>query len=177
MNCFLHIEILTDVPRSCQLPDLPLPSMDHTLCGGLLCGGDGTEGSCQRWTSFSFQKTAVTLQKPREGHVCWQIDNGVLLLGGKKNCWKILQSSPIRRCIETPRQVLTTAAVEQLSWWLVTVLPPSRDLISSSRQSESCSKENSLHNLICRWSCGIDKGDGTYVITGQQSFVDCQQKK
>ena len=78
------------MPRTCQLPDLPLGSQDHTLCGGLLCGGDDdddyddddVERSCQRWVSFSFNKTSVTLQKPRKDHLCWEINNGVLLLGG-----------------------------------------------------------------------------------------------
>ena len=60
----------------------------HTMCGGLLCGGDhfSSESSCLRLNPLtgSFSATSVELEHRREQHLCWEQEEGaVLLLGGR----------------------------------------------------------------------------------------------
>ena len=78
---------LTDVDRTCKISDLPSGPLKSILCGDLLCGIN----TCMRWNSdtYKFEKTSVNLQKRRDNHLCWAIDNGVLLLGGKSKCWML----------------------------------------------------------------------------------------
>ena len=33
-------------------------------------------------TGYTFVKTSVNLQQSRQGHMCWIVSNGVLLIGG-----------------------------------------------------------------------------------------------
>ena len=119
---------------------LPGYRIFHTLCGGLLCGGDSDgdidDGdsdpkSCMKWTNYKFEKTSVTLQNYREFHLCWEIDNGVLLLGG--------YNSGSRKTTE----LVVGDGSSSVSRF---------DLIFQATDS-----------------CGIDREDGTYVITGGQN--------
>ena len=68
--------------KICKLPDLPDYRYEHTLCGGLLCGGYETGKSCLKLGPSGFVKATVTLQKRRNSHLCWNLPEGVLLLGG-----------------------------------------------------------------------------------------------
>ena len=70
--------------KICKLPDLPYAVYGHTLCGGLLCGGHGGGGdkSCLKFGPAGFVKATVTLQQYRTHHLCWNVPEGVLLLGG-----------------------------------------------------------------------------------------------
>jgi len=75
---------------SCQLPELPEPRYEHTMCGGLLCGGDiyKTDRSCLMFNPLTgtFTYTEVPLTAKRKFHLCWNLDGGeVLLLGGFYN--------------------------------------------------------------------------------------------
>ena len=68
--------------KICKLPDLPYDVYGHTLCGGLLCGGYGGEKSCLKFGPAGFVKATVTLQQNRRDHLCWNVAQGILLLGG-----------------------------------------------------------------------------------------------
>ena len=73
--------------HSCSLPDLPDLRHEHTLCGGLLCGGLGSARSCLRWEDHHhiFTTAQVTLLHHRKGHLCWAEDSkGVRLMGGNE---------------------------------------------------------------------------------------------
>ena len=68
--------------KICKLPDLPYAVYGHTLCGGLLCGGYGGLKSCLKLGPLGFVKATVTLQQNRRDHLCWNVAQGILLLGG-----------------------------------------------------------------------------------------------
>ena len=80
------------IPRTqkiCQLSDLPGPGRNrHTQCGDLLCGGgeaEATQQSCLRLNPLTgnFSSSPVTLRNIRFEHLCWEAEDGdVLLLGG-----------------------------------------------------------------------------------------------
>ena len=119
----------------------------HTLCGGLLCGGGdycsshcrvygyGHEAKkCQKWTPYKFENTSVTLKNVRNNHLCWEIDNGVLLLGGDE--------------ANEAKSSKTTELVV-------------------GDGSSSVSRFDLIFQATD--SCGIDREDGTYVITGGQN--------
>ena len=71
--------------KICKLPDLPYNVFSHTLCGGLLCGGTDGEKSCLKLGPAGFVKTTVSLQQSRRYHLCWNVPEGVLLLGGQSS--------------------------------------------------------------------------------------------
>ena len=66
------------IKKICKLPDLPEPRYAHTVCGGLLC----SERSCLKLGPLGFVKATVSLQQKRLYHLCWNVPEGVLLLGG-----------------------------------------------------------------------------------------------
>ena len=71
----------------CKLPDLPGDvRFYHSHCGHLLCGGYSSSTSCLLLnpTTGQFTTTSVTLRQERYGHLCWEGDEGdVLLMGGE----------------------------------------------------------------------------------------------
>ena len=69
------------IPKICKLSDLPNVRRDHTICGGLLC----SEKSCLKLGPSGFVKTTVSLQQHRTYHLCWNVREGVLLLGGESS--------------------------------------------------------------------------------------------
>ena len=71
--------------KICKLPDLPDTRSGHTLCGGLLCGGARREEgkSCLKLGPSGFVKATVTLKQYRSNSLCWNVPEGVLLLGGE----------------------------------------------------------------------------------------------
>merc|ERR1711874_355915 len=71
--------------KICKLSALPYGVYGHTLCGGLLCGGSGGANSCLKLGPAGFVKATVTLQQPRSFHLCWNLPEGVLLLGGSSS--------------------------------------------------------------------------------------------
>ena len=71
--------------KICKLPDLPYTDYEHTLCGGLLCGGRNSEKSCLKLGPSGFVKTTVSLKQRRRFHLCWNVPEGVLLLGGESS--------------------------------------------------------------------------------------------
>ena len=66
------------ISKICKLPDLPDVRHEHTLCGGLLC----SEKNCLKLGPSGFVKATVTLQQNRRDHLCWNVAQGILLLGG-----------------------------------------------------------------------------------------------
>merc|ERR1711874_746764 len=72
------------INKICKLPDLPYAVSEHTLCGGLACGGSGSPcgGQCMKFGPSGFVKATVSLKKYRRNHLCWKWPRGVLLLGG-----------------------------------------------------------------------------------------------
>ena len=73
------------INKICKLPDLPYAVSEHTLCGGLLCGGRGYERSCLKLGPWGFVKATVSLKQRRKQHLCWNWPGGVLLLGGDRS--------------------------------------------------------------------------------------------
>ena len=67
------------IPKICKLPDLPYAVDRHTLCGGLLC----YEKSCLKLGPSGFVNATVSLKQRRTYHLCWNVPEGVLLLGGQ----------------------------------------------------------------------------------------------
>ena len=87
----LSVELLLGDGSSCWLPSLPARRSGHTQSGLVICGGGseylpGSEAatltSCATleagvWT------TSHSLQQQRWGHLGWETEGGVLLLGGE----------------------------------------------------------------------------------------------
>ena len=73
------------INKICKLPDLPYAVRDHSLCGGLLCGGYNSRHrrSCLKLGPWGFVKATVSLKQKRRQHLCWNWPRGVLLLGGR----------------------------------------------------------------------------------------------
>ena len=71
------------ISKICKLPDMPDSRYGHTVCGGLLCGGQGGDRSCLKFGPSGFVKATVSLKQRRFWHICWNVPEGVLLLGGE----------------------------------------------------------------------------------------------
>ena len=74
--------------HSCPVGDLPQTRRDAQMCNSMLCGGYGSpdpDRSCEMFDgSSSFTRLPVTLVEARDGHLCWGLKSGeVLLLGGR----------------------------------------------------------------------------------------------
>ena len=67
--------------KICKLTNLTYTVYGHTLCGGLLC----SKKSCLKFGPSGFVKTTVTLRQRRVHHLCWNVPEGVLLLGGTES--------------------------------------------------------------------------------------------
>ena len=74
-----HISIV------CKLSNLPESRVGHTVCGGLLCGGQDNGRSCLKFGLLGFVKATVSLKQQRSWHLCWNVPEGVLLLGGESS--------------------------------------------------------------------------------------------
>ena len=69
---------------SCSPPDLPQPRYYHTMNNNIVCGGNGgadTKTSCDQLTSAGWNKSH-TLKYRRSGHCSWEVEDGIILLGG-----------------------------------------------------------------------------------------------
>ena len=64
--------------KICKLPDLLYAVNGHSHCGGLIC----SDKSCLKLGPMSFVKATVSLKQSRRYHLCWNVPEGVLLLGG-----------------------------------------------------------------------------------------------
>ena len=71
------------IKKVCKLSNLPESRVGHTVCGGLLCGGKDTDRSCLKFGPLGFLRANASLQQNRLSHLCWNVPEGVLLLGGK----------------------------------------------------------------------------------------------
>ena len=86
--------------HSCSLPNLPTISgsrevrYQHSLCGGMICGGAGggynssTQRSCLKLNPLTgaFTPTSVRLVERRYDHLCWDVEGEggpTLLIGGR----------------------------------------------------------------------------------------------
>ena len=71
---------------SCSVPDLPQRRYGHTMNSNIVCGGSVTLGvdiatSCDQLTSAGWNKSH-TLKYRRSGHCSWEVEDGIILLGG-----------------------------------------------------------------------------------------------
>ena len=71
---------------SCPVGELKQARSGHTMCNNMVCGGKSNkaEKSCEKFDGIStFTSLPVRLRDSREGHLCWGLKSGdVLLLGG-----------------------------------------------------------------------------------------------
>ena len=71
---------------SCELPELAVLRVDHTLNTFLLCGGgdDAAGHSCEEFSPAAgiWVTTSHTLQEERHNHVSWSVEEGTILMGG-----------------------------------------------------------------------------------------------
>ena len=70
--------------KSCELPNLPQKTKQHTSVGGVICGGGYTRTSCVDINSGSWSSDKYQPIRPRYGHVSWNISPGesFMVLGG-----------------------------------------------------------------------------------------------
>ena len=71
------------ISKICNLPNMPENRAFHTFCGGLVCGGRFSSRSCLKFGPLGFLRANASLQQNRLSHLCWNVPEGVLLLGGK----------------------------------------------------------------------------------------------
>ena len=77
--------------KSCELENLPDSYRYHSsLCGGLLCGGEGVSAGdyCLKWDpeTGTFSGTSVQRSIATHGLSCWDLgDRGVLMMGSSSS--------------------------------------------------------------------------------------------
>ena len=73
--------------ESCPAGDIKRPRGSASFCNNLLCGGDPTLRSCEKFDGIStFEELPVSLVERRTFHLCWGLQSGeVLLLGGENS--------------------------------------------------------------------------------------------
>ena len=74
---------------SCSLPDMTTERTDHSISGGLVCGGnsfdDDSLTSCEVWRADAgqWEEVVTNLTEERYGHVSWTDPEGTtFLIGG-----------------------------------------------------------------------------------------------
>ena len=66
----------------CYIPPLPQHRVQHTLTGRYLCGGGGKWATnCLHFAEGGWQNSPP-LEEQREGHVGWEREEGLVLMGG-----------------------------------------------------------------------------------------------
>ena len=70
--------------ESCPAGEINRRTIAASFCNNLLCGGDPTFRSCEKFDGVStFEALAVSLVERRKFHICWGLQSGeVLLMGG-----------------------------------------------------------------------------------------------
>ena len=71
---------------SCSVLDLPQPRSYHNMNNNTVCGGYGgtgtdTETSCYQLTSAGWTRSHTLIHR-RAGHSSWEVEDGIILLGG-----------------------------------------------------------------------------------------------
>ena len=69
---------------SCSAPDLPQPRYGHTMNNNIVCGGVGgtdTWTRCAQLTSAGWIRSHTLIHK-RWYHSSWEVEDGIILLGG-----------------------------------------------------------------------------------------------
>jgi len=71
--------------ESCQLPSLGYNYGWHTQDGAIICGNQqrGDTKSCVTFSAGSWVVTHQLMLGPREGHMSWVSDQGIVLMGGE----------------------------------------------------------------------------------------------
>ena len=81
----MKVEVISSSGNvSCSVLDLPQPRGGHTINNNTVCGGNGgtdTETSCDQLTSAGWTRSH-TLKYNREEHSSWEVEDGIILLGG-----------------------------------------------------------------------------------------------
>ena len=67
--------------KICPLPDLPKAVKEHTQEGLVLCGAKEDKTSCFTLSENGWTKSH-DLNEERYDHVSWQMEEGILLMGG-----------------------------------------------------------------------------------------------
>ena len=80
----VEVEVISPSSNvSCSVPDLPQPRSGHTMNSNTVCGGGGTDTqtSCDQLTNAGWTRSH-NLKYRREGHSSWEVEDGIILLGG-----------------------------------------------------------------------------------------------
>ena len=80
-----EVEVISPTGNvSCSVPDMPQPIGYHSMNNNTVCGGYGgadTKTSCDQLTSAGWTRSH-TLKYRRSGHCSWEVEDGIILLGG-----------------------------------------------------------------------------------------------
>ena len=90
---------------SCSVPDMPQRRWGHTMNNNTVCGGDGgtdTLTSCYQLTSGGWTRSH-TLIHSRWYHSSWEVEDGIILLGGQHS----LNNSEIAKWDGTTEELFT----------------------------------------------------------------------
>ena len=74
--------------KSCPSGDIKRARKFASFCNNLLCGGDPTFRSCEKFDGIStFEELPVSLVEKRKNHLCWGLQSGEVLLLGGEHSW------------------------------------------------------------------------------------------
>ena len=80
-----RVEVISPTGNvSCSVPDMPQPIGYHSMNNNTVCGGVGgtdTLTSCDQLTSAGWARSH-TLKYNRTHHSSWEVEDGIILLGG-----------------------------------------------------------------------------------------------
>ena len=77
-------EFNPETSYSCAVGDIPKAKGYGSLCNNMYCGGEREHlTSCVRYGNGTFTPLPVRLGQKRDGHMCWGLPSGeVILMGG-----------------------------------------------------------------------------------------------
>ena len=82
-----NVELISPTGHvSCSVPDLPKRRYGHTMDNNIVCGGSVTLGadiaaSCDQLTSAGWTRSHTLIHR-RYSHSSWEVEDGIILLGG-----------------------------------------------------------------------------------------------
>merc|ERR1712241_146069 len=114
--------------NSCPVQDLQQNRVDHSSCGGLVCGGgdpSSSQQSCERITGTEVSPLpSLTLREWRYDHLCWSLTaEKIMLLGGDwpgYNTTEIVSGSSSTEGFTLPYETDAACGIEVGDHYIVT---------------------------------------------------------